>query len=186
MTREEYLTFCSVCKNRAFDPKKGIICKITSEVAAFEGNCSNYIVDDREVAIAEQQQQSNKNEVKKEINNGRYALLIIGGLYIIAGFAESFIIEGHDIIFGIIDWGVAAIFIGLGIWSFRKPYIALIIGLSFYIFIIALLAFADPSTILSGIIWKILIIFYLISSIKTAKDQKPKTQIKSDDLLDQV
>ena len=49
MTREERLKFCSVCTNRAFNPKQGMICGITNEVASFEGTCADYKEDAREV-----------------------------------------------------------------------------------------------------------------------------------------
>lgn len=54
MTRQEHLTFCKQCKNRKFDSNKGIICGLTSEIAAFENVCENYNHD---------------NEVKSETIN---------------------------------------------------------------------------------------------------------------------
>ena len=48
MTREERLKFCSICKNRKIDLKKGLICSLTDEYADFEGECKNYIHDQKE------------------------------------------------------------------------------------------------------------------------------------------
>jgi hypothetical protein len=42
MTREEQLQFCKVCKNKKFDPHKGIVCALTGEQADFQETCSNY------------------------------------------------------------------------------------------------------------------------------------------------
>lgn len=46
MTREEQLSFCKRCLNRAFSPQKGIICNLTSERATFEDNCNDFLVDE--------------------------------------------------------------------------------------------------------------------------------------------
>ena len=46
MTREDYIKVCSLCTNRSFNPKTGIVCGITSEPASFNGNCSDYEEDE--------------------------------------------------------------------------------------------------------------------------------------------
>jgi antitoxin component YwqK of YwqJK toxin-antitoxin module len=46
MTRDQHLEFCKRCKNRAFDPQQGIICGITKKIAAFEGTCENFNLDE--------------------------------------------------------------------------------------------------------------------------------------------
>jgi len=186
MTREEQLKFCSVCKNRTFNPKQGIICSITNEIASFAGTCPTYIEDEQEVRIENRKVQSEKHETKRGINKGRYALFIIGGLYVIVGFLEAFVIEGHDLLFGIIDWIVAVVFIGLGIWSYRKASLAYIIGLGFYITIILLLFAVEPTSIINGVIWKVLVIYSLIYGIRTARSEEAKYKTRSVDLLDQI
>jgi len=45
MTRDEQLEYCRVCKNQKFDPKIGLICRITDRVADFNEYCSNYEED---------------------------------------------------------------------------------------------------------------------------------------------
>lgn len=45
MTRDEQLIFCKVCKNQKFDPKIGIICRITDRVADFNESCRNFEED---------------------------------------------------------------------------------------------------------------------------------------------
>ena len=45
MTRDEHLEYCRVCKNQKFDPKIGLICRITDRVADFNEYCSNYEED---------------------------------------------------------------------------------------------------------------------------------------------
>ena len=184
MTRKEQLEFCSVCQNRAFYPKTGIICKLTMELADFDYKCDKYLADEKEVKLVKQEKESIKNEENISINNGRISLFVLGGSYILIGFLESFYFENHNIIFGIIDWGVAACFIGLAIWSFSKPYFAIISGLILYILLIVLLAIIEPFTIFIGSIWKIIVISYLIYAIKTAKEKKDKIKVKNNNLLD--
>jgi predicted anti-sigma-YlaC factor YlaD len=185
MTREEYLEFCSVCKNRTFNPKQGIICSLTNEVASFAGNCPDYLEDEREVVIESQKVESREQETKKGINKGRYALFFVALLYIIIGYIEGYTMDGHDPIFGIIDWSIAAVFVGLGIWSYWKASLALIIGLGFYIAILLLLVALEPSTILQGIIWKVIVITALVQGIRTARAEEAKHKEMAVDLLDQ-
>lgn len=45
MTREEQLKFCNICRNQAFDLKRGIYCSLTGEVANFETYCSSFVRD---------------------------------------------------------------------------------------------------------------------------------------------
>lgn len=42
MTREEYVSYCSNCTQQGFDPKKGLICGLTSEIPNFETNCTDF------------------------------------------------------------------------------------------------------------------------------------------------
>ncbi|MFW6371293.1 MAG: rhomboid family intramembrane serine protease [Bacteroidota bacterium] len=65
MTREEHLHYCRVCGNKGFDPRKGLICTLTNEVAAFEGDCADF-TGDRE-AIAKQKQQARAIKQKKPV-----------------------------------------------------------------------------------------------------------------------
>lgn len=185
MEREEHLAFCSICTKRSFDRKHGIVCSLTEKIADFEGNCKDFEEDEKEKEINEQSANSLKSDTKRVLNKARASLFVVGGLYIIVGIYEGFFMQYHDILFGIIDWVIGAVFIGLGIFSFQKPYIALLIGLIVYVAMIALLAFVDPTTIIRGIIWKLLIIFYLINGINTAKREVEKVKYQNNDLLDE-
>jgi antitoxin component YwqK of YwqJK toxin-antitoxin module len=46
MTRDQHLEFCKRCKNREFDTQQGIICSLTKRIAAFEGTCENFNLDE--------------------------------------------------------------------------------------------------------------------------------------------
>jgi len=186
MTRQERLQFCAVCEKRDFDPRQGIICGLTGAAAEFEGNCKDFVEDPKEVVQVKEQKASLKADTNKSINRGRYALFVIGALYLIVGAYEGFMMAGAELIFGVIDWIAAGVFIGLGIWSYKKASMALILGLSFYVLIILLMFAIEPISLVSGIICKALIIVYLVNAIVTARKEEAKQSEKSEDLLDQL
>lgn len=186
MTREERLKSCSICTKRAFDPKQGIVCGLTGEPANFNNSCSDFNEDPKEIKVEKRKVQGLKSDTQRTINKGRYALFFIGGLYFVVGFFEAFIMDGFELVFGIIDWIVASVFIGLGIWSYSKASLAMIIGLAFYAGIMLLLFALEPSSLIKGIIWKVFIIYLLIHGIKTAREEEAIQKPQTDDILDQI
>lgn len=46
MTRDQHLEFCKRCKNREFNSQVGLVCGLTKKIAAFEGTCENFNVDE--------------------------------------------------------------------------------------------------------------------------------------------
>lgn len=189
MTRQEHLAFCSVCTNRSFNPKFGIVCGLTKEVANFDPTCADFKEDAAELRIAHEKVAEEKLIEKKTINNrinkARIALFLIGGLYVIVGFLEAYVLPEHELLYGIIDWVVAGIFIGLGVWSYKAPVPSLISGLVVYVTLVLLLAAIDVSTLFQGVIWKVAIIYYLIHGIKTAREEAKLVKKSNADLLDE-
>ena len=45
MTREEYLKYCSICKNQKLDLQQGLVCGLTNQLADFEGTCESFEED---------------------------------------------------------------------------------------------------------------------------------------------
>ncbi len=66
----------------------------------------------------------------------------------------------------VIVFGIAALFWGLAIWARRNPLPAAIVGLVTFITLHAIEAVADPTSIIRGIIMKVLVIGMLVSAIK--------------------
>ncbi|MCC7453206.1 MAG: hypothetical protein IT222_03485 [Crocinitomix sp.] len=186
MTREERLEFCLLCKKNTYNPKLGVICSLTNNVATFEGTCPDYLADEKEVKRFNEKKEEEKKGVNKTINQARYILFIIGVSYIVLGYIEAFVIPFHHIVFGYIDWGIAVIFIGLGFLSLYHPRPALIAGLSLYVFILLIVALFDFSTVLQGIIWKIIVVVMFVYGIKATHMVKHETKTNTDDLLDQL
>jgi hypothetical protein len=188
LTREDYIKVCSVCSNKSFDPKVGIICGLTNEIADFKGNCSDYSEDANAVKHQDLVSDFRNHENRGEINRGRFALFLVGGIYVFVGYWEAFVILYSNILYGIVDWTIAAVFIGLGIWSYKKASLAMIIGLIFYLFMIILFAWIESSTLMLGFIWKILVILWLsfgISKARAEEAKQVKAKAHNDDLLDQ-
>jgi hypothetical protein len=184
MNRTEQLKQCSVCKNRKFDEKLGTICGLTNHLPTFFGNCKDYIEESREVRLQRLAEEQKIATIKKNLNQGSYVLLFIGLFYVIMGVFEAFYILNHQLLYGIIDWGIASIFIGFGILSFFKPYAAFVSGLVYYILLIVLFAALDPITIVNNLVIKILIIAFFIYTIKIARNERSIKQ--SNEILDQI
>jgi hypothetical protein len=73
----------------------------------------------------------------------------------------------------IIEGGIlCSIFIGLGIWANKNPFPAVLTGLLLFVLIIILFAFVNPLTIISGILWKIIIVSALVYGLQAAKKAK--------------
>lgn len=68
MTREEHLVFCKKCLNRKFDPKQGVICKITNQRADFDNECKDYDHDDSVKEIAQPEDKTN-TEIITELSD---------------------------------------------------------------------------------------------------------------------
>ncbi|MEP6676269.1 MAG: hypothetical protein ABJA78_13990 [Ferruginibacter sp.] len=75
-------------------------------------------------------------------------------------------------------WGVfIAGFIFLGIWTKKKPYTAIICALTLYGIFITLNAVLDITTLYKGIIFKVIVIVFLIKGLTDAKQaQQMKEQ----------
>jgi hypothetical protein len=70
-------------------------------------------------------------------------------------------------------------FVGLGFWTKHKPYYAIIAALILYGLFIGINAIADPKTIFSGIIFKIIIISLLVKGLSDAKQAQEMKQLKN-------
>ena len=66
MTREEQLKLCTVCKNRKVDLERGLVCSLTNEYAAFEGECKDYVFDQEESERKEKQAEEIKKSYRKQ------------------------------------------------------------------------------------------------------------------------
>jgi len=111
-------------------------------------------------------------------------LLVVGILQVLVGLYEAF--GPMELMLGLyIDGGIGALFIGLFFWSKEKPEAAFLTGLMIYGLILVVFMVVDPTTIVKGIIMKIIIIATLVSGLRAVK-KIPKKIEADDELLDEV
>ena len=127
--------------------------------------------------VAEKQAEEHRKVVKQ----ARNMLFIIAGLQLVFSVVLTFINKenednGIELIFGGV---VAAIYVGLGFWAGKKPYVALIVSLVLYCLLIVLGAINDPSTIAKGVIIKMAIIIALVKGIRKAKSLQELESIRN-------
>ncbi len=127
MTREEQLIYCKKCKNRAFDPKHGIICNLTNKVADFEKECKDFIPDE---AIKEVTSGDKDTIVKKPAKLSSQVLMeikshqvlsyaVVGGflLAVICAIIWAFITVTTEYQIGFMAIGVGFV-VGMGVRFF--------------------------------------------------------------------
>ncbi|MGJ8661205.1 MAG: hypothetical protein ACSHXL_04145 [Bacteroidota bacterium] len=109
MTREDYVRICSDCTNKGFDPKNGVICSLTKEKAAFQGECKNYNFN--VVAKIRDEERQAMLETNSESKSGGRDI-VIGGLWLVAGLIGTLADTGF-IFWGAIVFGGAQLIKGL-------------------------------------------------------------------------
>ena len=95
MKREEHLIYCRVCRNRKFDPKQGVICSLTNQIADFDPTCPSYDEDTELKAKADEEKTENELIVKlasKEKRIANYWIDFVGYLVVTFIFAVMFFI----------------------------------------------------------------------------------------------
>lgn len=173
MTHKERVDICNQCLNRDFSTTYGIICKITQNRPDFDDSCVNYHED----SIAKVTKIKNKEifvqDQNKSINQGRIALFAIAAIQLLASY---FSISMREIPFQLVipDLVMAVLFLGLGILSFKKSYLALLLGLFMYLTIILIVALISPITLFSGWLLKVIIITTLIYATSVAKSEEKR------------
>jgi len=120
------------------------------------------------------------SELSDKVNSARKSLFIIAGLDAI--FAIIMYLssknEAEKLTNLISEAVIVTIFFVLGIWAKKKTKTALITGLIIFVTLHLLNALFDPMSLLSGIIFKIIIIAYLIKGIKaTSQSDKLKKEL---------
>ena len=125
-----------------------------------------------------------KEEYERGIRKARNALFIVGALMFVVDMvmlaAQRDALGNDEIMITVVlDVVILAAFIALGIWSKRKPYTALVIGLILFCAIQLLAAIGDPVSLVKGIIVKIFVIAALVSGIRKAKQLQELTRLSS-------
>ena len=108
----------------------------------------------------------------KHIRQARSTIFVAAGILFASTVFLYLSAPSYDYIW--IDIAIWGSFIGgfivLGLWTKKKPYYAIIGAIILYSVLIILNAVIDASTILNGILFKIMIFVFLIKGLGNAKD----------------
>lgn len=99
MDRQYQLIFCQKCNHKKFDPKRGIVCGLTNDIAKFHDTCKDFSGNEKEVLKEIQDEEARKAEIQELLTqveadeNGSQVWtiikIIIGILVAIAGFLAA-------------------------------------------------------------------------------------------------
>ena len=104
---------------------------------------------------------------KDRVRKARNILYIMSGLSVFWGIV-TFLINDGDIGSLVVYGILAVIYLVLAFWSQQKPLVAMILALLVYLTLIVLNAIFDASSIYRGIIFKIIIIIFLVNGLNSA------------------
>ncbi|MBS1504603.1 MAG: zinc ribbon domain-containing protein [Bacteroidetes bacterium] len=109
-------------------------------------------------------------DYKKKLRNAENTLYYLAGLFALWGIILFFMHKDEEdvLAYCIPNFVLAVVFLLLGAYTKKKPLICLISGFSLYVIVQVLLAINDPSSLVSGIFVKIIIIGFLVRGIKSA------------------
>jgi hypothetical protein len=113
----------------------------------------------------------------KQIKEARNILFAVGGITIVFKLVPFFAWnEPISIISFSISIFTALVFIGLGVWTKKKPVTAILIGLVFYCLISIMDLVFQPWSISGRLVFKILVVIYLARGLINAKNARQTQQ----------
>ena len=127
-------------------------------------------VFDQDDALDQHQRALFQHGIKK----ARTALFVAGGLMFVVDMVMLLIQRAQvntAYFYGVVafDTLILGVFIGLGLWTKRKPYSAILAGLLLFCAIQLLAMVFDPTNIYKGLIVKVVVIITLVSGLKKAR-----------------
>jgi hypothetical protein len=123
------------------------------------------------------------DEMKRKVRSAYITIFALSGLFFLAGIYYFASLEPYQNPGAVllVNWIVCFVYIGLGLWCRTQPVSAIISGLIFYAIITVLNAIESPSTLVSGIILKVIILGFLITGLNSAyKAQQIKKELQID------
>jgi len=122
-------------------------------------------------------------EAEKKVKNGKVAIWVLVGFTVFGAIYELATI-GEPLLVGGIYGVLLTIYIGGAIMMDKQPRVALIVVLVVYLIIQILNALGDPMSLISGLLVKGLIIYYIAIAIAPAgKFMKLKREMEEFNLI---
>lgn len=106
---------------------------------------------------------------KKAVKKARNILFGLAILFAVFSILLG-LISGFDIGVLITNLMIAAVYLGLGLWSRKNPFPAILTGFFLYITLLVINAVIDPGTLLQGILMKGFVIAGFIYGYKGVKE----------------
>jgi hypothetical protein len=109
-------------------------------------------------------------DYNKKLTNAANTLYYLGGIFVIYALVQFFVKKDDEDVLAYVlpNIVLAIVFVVLGGYTKKKPLACLISGFSLYIIVQVLNAVTEPSTVIKGIIVKIIVIGFLVRGIKSA------------------
>ncbi|AYL95979.1 zinc ribbon domain-containing protein [Mucilaginibacter celer] len=126
----------------------------------------NHFISEREI------QEIDLFTYNKSLRQATNTLYYLSGIFVFAALIYFGLHKDDPDVVAVVITNIimAAIFLVLGSYSKRKPLACLVSGLSLYVIVQVLNAVVSPTSLLQGILVKIIIIGYMIRGIKSAMD----------------
>ena len=89
MTKKERLVFCKKCQNRDFNLTQGILCGLTGAEAQFEGDCPDFLMDEKSGYVPQPKASIRPNAVRaKNANLFIWVVLAVGAISAISSYLQ--------------------------------------------------------------------------------------------------
>lgn len=107
----------------------------------------------------------------RKTTNGRYAII---GLLVIMGIAAVYemVVYDFEMLLVVINLSILAILAGIYIYSLKQPYYAFISAIVGLILLSVLSGLEEPINMIKGLLWKGVILYFLIVGLSPAKNLK--------------
>lgn len=107
----------------------------------------------------------------RKTTNGRYAII---GLLVIMGIAAVYemVVYDFEMLLVVINLSILAILAGIYIYSLKQPYYAFITAIVGLILLSVLSGLEEPINMIKGLLWKGVILYFLIVGLSPAKNLK--------------
>ncbi|MFT3739240.1 MAG: hypothetical protein QM786_10820 [Breznakibacter sp.] len=106
----------------------------------------------------------------KNASYSRNILFIIGGLNLLISLIFAF--SANDNLYYLTTILYSVILIGLGFYSYKEPFFALLLGFIVVVLIYAVIGFISPAKLLSGLILKIVFVSSFIYGLVKIKQSE--------------
>jgi hypothetical protein len=112
------------------------------------------------------------NDHKRAINKARYMLFAFAIIQFLGSIFFFYLYYRFDtsLLLPLIGIIISGIYFGLGIWSKKNPFAAILTGFFIFILLITINFFIDPSSLLKGTLTKILFIIGFVYGYNGAKE----------------